>query len=137
MKKVDISEVYDLLRERIGCYYIICDIVGLVPINEIAYAAGDLAIIESLNRMNAAAGENDVVFRIGPDEFVLLTDSKDENYAQKLVSQIEACNGRPFTYEGREIPLSHYVLSGVLNKNGELFTEFREVIEEFKKTLRD
>jgi len=136
MKKVDISEMYDLLRDRVGCYYIICDIKSLIPINEIAYAAGDLAIIESLNRMNAAAGENDVVFRIGSDEFVLLTDSRDEAYAQKLVAQIEACNGKPIIYEGQEIPLSLYILSGILDKSGEMFTQFRDAIEELKKTYR-
>ena len=133
MKKVDISELYDLLRDRIGCYYVICDIRSLIPINEIAYAAGDLAILESINRLNAAAGENDVVFRIGSDEFVLLTDSKDEAYAQKLVAQIEACNGKTFTYEGQEIPLSHYILSGVLKQCGGMFTAFRDEIEEFKR----
>ena len=30
-----------------------------------------------MERMSAAAGENDVVFRIGGDEFCILTDSRD------------------------------------------------------------
>jgi AraC family transcriptional regulator len=121
MKKVDISELYDLLRQRIGCYYIICDISNQIRINEIARAAGDLAIVESLNRMNSVAGENDVVVRIGGDEFALLTDSKDEGYAQKLVAEIEAKNGMPICYEGREIPLSLYVVCRALD-NGDYQT---------------
>ena len=67
--------------------------------------------------MNNVAGDNDVVFRIGPDEFVLLTDSKDMDYIKKLASEIESQNGETFTYEGQEIPLSLYVLQDTLNKN--------------------
>ena len=140
MKKVDISELYDFLRKREGCYYIIGDIVGLVPINDIAYAAGDLALIEALNRMNRVARDEDIVFRIGPDEFVLLTDSKDPEYAKKLASEIESQNGDTFTYEDREIPLSLYVLSSALNKgahgdNGGMLGQFQQTINDFKKTL--
>ena len=40
-------------------------IKSLVPINEISYKAGDLAILEVLKRMEKVAGEDDVVFRIG------------------------------------------------------------------------
>ena len=140
MKKADISELYDLLRERIGCHYIIGDIVGLIPINNISRAAGDLALIEALNRMNNVAGDNDVVFRIGPDEFVLLTDSKDMDYVKKLASEIESQNGKTFTYEGQEIPLSLYVLISSMNKSahnqmGELYNQFHDAMNEFKKTL--
>lgn len=140
MKKVDISELYDLLRERIGCHYIIGDIVGLIPINDISRAAGDLALIEAMNRLNNVAGENDVVFRIGPDEFVLLTDSKDMEHVQKLASEIESKNGYTFAYEEKDIPLSLYVLVSTLTKgahgdSSEMYSQFQNVINEFKKTL--
>ncbi len=141
MKKVDISELYDLLRERIGCHYIICDINGLIPINNISRAAGDLAIIESLNRMNGVAGEEDVVFRIGGDEFVLLSNSKDDTYIQNLASRIEDKNNEPIIYEGQEIPLSLYILTSTLGKrvhveDCEMLSEFQVVINEFKQTIK-
>ena len=140
MKKVDISELYDLLKEREGCHYIIGDIVGLIPINDIAHAAGDLALIEALNRLSRVAGDEDVVFRIGADEFVLLTDSKDPQYIKKLASEIESQNGNTFTYEDKEIPLSLYVLSSTLNKgargdSSEMFSQFQQTINDFKKSL--
>ncbi len=140
MKKVDISELYDLLRERIGCHYIIGDIVGLIPINDISRAAGDLALIEAMNRLNNVAGENDIVFRIGPDEFVLLTDSKDMEHVKKLASEIESKNGNTFAYEGKDIPLSLYVLVSTLTKgahgdSGEMYNQFQNVINEFKKSI--
>ncbi len=140
MKKVDISELYDLLKEREGCHYIIGDIVGLIPINEIAHAAGDLALIEALNRISGVAGDEDVVFRIGADEFVLLTGSKDPQYAKKLASEIESQNGTTFPYEDREIPLSLYILTSTLKKGvrgdtSEMFGQFQQTINEFKRTL--
>ena len=140
MKKVDISELYDVLRERTGCHYIIGDIVGLIPINDISRAAGDLALIEAMNRLNNVAGENDIVFRIGADEFVLLTDSKDMDYVKKLASKIESKNGDTFAYEGKDIPLSLYVLVSTLTKGahgdtGEMFNQFQQVVNDFKKSL--
>ena len=80
-KNVDISELYDLLKERKKCYFVCCDICHLIPINEISRKAGDLAILEAMKRISEAAGEEDVMFRIGGDEFVLLTNSGDEAYA--------------------------------------------------------
>jgi len=140
MKKVDISELYDLLRERIGCHYIIGDIVGLIPINNISRAAGDLALIEAMNRLNNVAGENDIVFRIGPDEFVLLTDSKDMEHVKKLAAEIESKNGDTFAYEGKDIPLSLYVLVSTLTKgvhgdSSEMYSQFQNVINEFKRSI--
>ncbi len=140
MKKVDISELYDLLRERIGCHYIVCDIVELIPINNISRAAGDLAIIESMKRMNDVAGENDVVFRIGGDEFILLTDSKDMEHVKKLASEIESKNGDTFAYDGKDVPLSLYVLISTLTKgahgdSSEMYNQFQSIINDFKKSL--
>ena len=56
-KPVDISELYDLFLEWKDCYFICCDIKGLVPINEISYKAGDLAILETVRRMEKCAGD--------------------------------------------------------------------------------
>ena len=140
MKKVDISELYDVLRERIGCHYILCDIESLIPINDISHAAGDLAIIEAIKRMNDAAGENDIVFRIGGDEFILLTDSKDEEYINRLASEIKSKNGDTFAYEEKDIPLSLYVLVSTLTKGahgdtGEMFNQFQKVMNDFKRSI--
>ena len=48
-RNVDISEMYDVFVQRKNCYFVCCDIKSLVPINEIAYKAGDLAILEAMN----------------------------------------------------------------------------------------
>ncbi|MCM1283361.1 MAG: helix-turn-helix domain-containing protein [Muribaculaceae bacterium] len=107
-KNVDISELYDLFAERKNCFFVCCDIKSLVPINEISRKAGDLAILEAMNRLNAEAAETDYVFRIGGDEFCVLTDSDSRPYAERLSQKITAHNGEAFLYEGREIPLTLY-----------------------------
>lgn len=131
-RKYDISELYDLFCQRRNCYFVCCDIKSLVPINEISFKAGDLAIIESMNRMNQSCGENDIVFRIGGDEFVMLTDSTDEAYANEICERIKAYNGNTFDYEGQKIPLNLHVAYAVYHgsnmKYNELFGQLQEAI---------
>src|SRR5574344_2557745 len=103
-KKVDISELYDFFRERRECYFVGIDIKNLVPINEISHDAGDLAIITALNRLENAVGNEDAVFRIGGDEFVALTASKDKVYAENIVKNVLSQNGETFKCGNKEIP---------------------------------
>ncbi|MBD5496220.1 MAG: helix-turn-helix domain-containing protein [Lachnospiraceae bacterium] len=133
----DISELYDLFTERKNCWFVCCDIMNLIPINEIARTAGDIAILESMSRMNAAAGEDDVVFRIGGDEFALLTASEDRQYAEEIAKKITAQNEQTFTWNDREIPLSLYVGITRLEQNHhikycDLFTTLHTSIEKSK-----
>ncbi len=135
-KCVDISQLYDLFVERKDCYFVLCDIKSLIPINDISRKAGDLAILESMNRMNNAAGQEDVVFRIGGDEFCILTGSTDPSYAETLAENIKKHNGETFNYNDREIPLSLYVVSTkITGRNGkynELFVKLHETLQEIK-----
>ena len=136
-KHVDITELYDLFRQRQDCWFVCCDIQGLIPINDISHRAGDAAILESLRRMNDAAGEEDVVFRIGGDEFALLTASPDRAYAEGVCGRILAHNGECFAWEGREIPLTLY--GGIVRwdkrnlRYSELFAGLQQVIDGSKE----
>ena len=67
----------------------ICDIYHLIPINDISRKAGDLAISESLRRMESVCGDEDVVFRIGGDEFVIILQNYDYESIEKLKKTIE------------------------------------------------
>lgn len=135
-KSVDISELYDLFVERENCYFICGDIKSLVPINEISHKAGDLAIIEAFNRMNNVAGPEDVVFRIGGDEFALLTNSADEEYAKGIAEKVLERNEETFLFEDKEIPLSLYIsLVKLESKNlryAELFKKLHKSLQEAK-----
>lgn len=135
-KHVDISELYDLFVTRKNCYFVCCDIKHLVPINNISHKAGDLAILESMNRMIAASSETDVVFRIGGDEFALLTESTDITYAEEIAEKIRSYNEQTFRYEEQDIPLSlHVSITRFENsqvKYNELFTNLHLAIKDSK-----
>lgn len=106
--KFDISNLYDIFQTRRECWFVCADIRSLIPINAISRKAGDMAIVESLQRMCDVADENDIVFRIGGDEFVLLTDSSDEAAAQAKMDRLLSRNGECIHFEGRDIPLNLY-----------------------------
>ncbi len=137
-KKIDISELYDCIRERKGCYLVLCDIKNLIPINDISLKAGDLAIITAMKRMEQAAGDEDIVFRIGGDEFVILTSSSDENYARNIGEDILGHNEEVILWEGKEIPLSLYVIivryeGGTALRYSEFFTMLQNELSEERK----
>ena len=107
-KTVDISQLYDFIKERKNCYFVCCDISHLIPINEISRKAGDLALSETMKRMLDCSSDEDIVFRFGADEFALLTNSEDISYAESIVNKILALNGKTFVFEDKEIPLNLY-----------------------------
>ena len=108
-RRVDISELYDLFSTRKNCFFVCCDIKNLHPVNEISRKAGDMAILETLRRLGDAAGPQDVFFRIGGDEFALLTDREERDYAEQIARKLLSENGTDFEYEGRNFPLSLHV----------------------------
>lgn len=134
-KSVDISELYDLFQERRDCYFVTCDVKNLMPINDISRKAGDLAILEQMRRMTISAGENDVVFRIGGDEFCILTDSSEAVYAEQVADKIRSMNQHPFSYDNKEIPLSLHVATVSLKScqhKEEVFDGLHSAIEDSK-----
>lgn len=137
-KNVDISELYELFLKRKDCYFVCTDIHCLIPINEISHKAGDLAILESLKRLEKVAGEDDIVFRIGGDEFVILTAQSDKAYADGLCQKINEMNGECFAYEDRQIPLTLYTASvkyeGENLRYAELFQGLHTIINGCKGT---
>ena len=71
----------------------------------------NIAILTALKRLESACGDDDIVFRIGGDEFVALTNSENKDYTDKIVNEILSHNGKPFIYQEKEIPLTLYVTS--------------------------
>lgn len=106
-KTVDISELYDFFNERKDCYFVVCDIFHLMEINGVSREAGDIAILESLRRMENCSGEEDVTFRIGADTFAVLTKSSDKAYAESILEKVMNMNGNVIPYE-KKVPLSLY-----------------------------
>ena len=135
-KQVDISELYDLFMKRKDCYFVCADIKSLMPINKISRKAGDIAILETMKRLSESAGEEDVVFRIGGDEFAILTNTSDLAEAEAISEKIRVKNGETFSFEGSEIPLTLHVATALPVKPlryGELFQKLHTAILENKK----
>lgn len=135
-KHVDISELYDVFQERKDCFFVLCDIKDMIAINKISRKAGDLAILESIKRMTAASGEEDIVFRIGGDEFCILTVSSEEAYAEQIAEKISDRNNQTFLYENQEVPLTLHVAVVRLKKccrYEEVFAGLHHAIRESKK----
>ena len=134
-KTVDISELYDLFKERKDCYFVTCDIKHMIPINEISRKAGDLAILEQMRRLTVSAGEEDVVFRIGGDEFCILTASSDAAYAEQIADKIRNMNDNTFSYGNQEIPLTLHVTTISLKEchsKDEVFSGLHSAIDKSK-----
>ena len=95
-----------------------------------------MAIIESMNRMQKEAGEEDLVFRIGGDEFVMLTNRTDRENAEDICERIRKYNGQTVTYEGKEIPLDLHIgavkFEGKCLRYRDLFEQLHMAIDESK-----
>ncbi|MDF2540827.1 MAG: transcriptional regulator, AraC family [Herbinix sp.] len=136
-KKVDLSELYDLLSSRTNCYVLCFDITGLMPINEnFGHEAGDKAILECLRRIDSNSDDGCILFRIGGDEFVLVTDTDDVSKAQEIAEKVLSYNGATITYHDTEIPLSMWVgtvrMTGKNVRYKELYSNLSLAIDEAK-----
>ncbi len=105
-RNVDLTALYDVLKAKNDTYVLCFDMVGLHPMNQISYAAGDKALAEVFRRVDTEATEEQMFFRIGGDEFVLVTGYQDSAQAEQLANRILAHNGEPVVQDGRAFPVS-------------------------------
>ncbi len=138
-RTVDISEMYDFLKDRQNCYFVCADINSLIPINEISRKAGDIALSQTMKRLLDCSSDEDVAFRIGHDEFALLTNSTDIAYAEQIRDKLLAMNGQTFDFEDKKIPLKLYstvikLESGSL-KYADLFGKLIGALTEEKRAV--
>ena len=80
-----------------------------------------------MKRISEAAGENDLVSRIGGDEFVMMTGLSDRAEVAALAGKILAHNGESVSHGGTDIPVSMRAGAVMLRPGklsySELFTE--------------
>ena len=107
--KFDLTELYDVMRERKDNAYVCADIWHLKPINDnISIKAGDAVILETMRRLEAACNEDDIFLRIGGDEFVIFTNSKDMTHAEDIVMKVGS-NHDSINVDGRDIPVEVHI----------------------------
>ncbi len=138
VRKYDIREFYDYLKTQSDTYVLCFDIVDLMPINQnIGRDMGDKCILETLRRITEAAGEERISLRIGGDEFVMLTESKDLDTAAALADEVLKHNGEKVSCGSKETALS--LRCGVIKisstpRYSTLYTNFTNVIERVRST---
>jgi len=106
-KSMDISELYDELKARGGMYVLSIDMINFAMLNDqFGHAAGDSAIAEAFARLDREVSGDMLLFRIGGDEFAIVTQYTSVADAEALARRIAARNGESVKYGEREIPLS-------------------------------
>jgi len=106
-RSVDVSALYEELKSLGGTVVLCTDIIDLRGINErIGYAGGDLAIAEAAKRIDKVIGKDMLMFRIGRDEFAIITKLTKVEEAIKLAEKITAYNGQDLHLEDKPFPLS-------------------------------
>ncbi|MBP5417118.1 MAG: helix-turn-helix domain-containing protein [Clostridiales bacterium] len=107
--KYDITELYDVLRQRKDNVYVCADIKHLMWVNDnLGRKAGDAVILETMRRIEEACSEDDIFLRIGGDEFVVFTNSSDRTHADEMVNAIRNDHGK-ITVDGKEITVETHV----------------------------
>ncbi len=107
LRKVDITKLYDELKALKDTYVLCADICKLKTINDTyGYAAGDIIIAEAAKRMDSAITDEMMMFRIGPDEFVVVTRFYSLADAKGMAEKITELNGNCLIYEDKAIPLN-------------------------------
>ena len=129
--KYDISELYDYIKSMQGTYILSFDISHFDIVNKTyGHDAGDKCILECLHRIDRECTDGMMMFRIGGDEFVMMTGLSDRAAAEALALKILSHNGETVEWDGAEIPLSMRA-GAVLLKSGKLsYSElFAELVD--------
>lgn len=101
------TDLYDAMQTMHGTWAVAFDTRRLMDINNnYGHMAGDLVIAECIRRIDREREEGMVFFRIGGDEFILLTGSTEEAVAQRMAEKVTAANGQPIEFDGKQIPVS-------------------------------
>ncbi len=136
MKKFDFTGLYEALREMDGTYAICFDMCNLLPFNEkYGHNAGDVAIAECLKRIDNEKSDDMIMFRIGGDEFVLLTNKTDIKEAEEIRDRVFSHNNETVSFNGEELPVSLH--GGIMKletarglRYSKLFTDLVEAVKE-------
>ncbi len=139
-KKVEIADAYDMFKSMKGTYVICFDIVNMSPINNISREAGDLVIIEAAKRIDEARDNNMLMFRIGGDEFALVSGLMDLKETEKLAEKVLCRNGETVEYKSQKIALSlragYTKIPEKTLRYSVFFTDMHQAIEESRNRTR-
>lgn len=102
----DLPMVVDRARDKNDCvlvYFI--DLDGFKDVNDtLGHKAGDTLLARVAERLLSCVGDNGTAYRMGGDEFIVLTaNCKGRNWAEDLAQDLVKSVGIPYVVEGREV----------------------------------
>ena len=134
-RKVDLTELYDLLKKRTDKYVLCFDIIRFQMVNDTyGREAGDQVIIECLRRIDSLSEDNSILFRIGGDEFALVTDLDDALQAERLAAKITELNDQTIELNHQSIPVG--MLVGVTKIDARAF-RYKDLFENLDRTIEE
>lgn len=101
---------YELLkgkRSQAGVGVIFIDLDNFKPINDTyGHAAGDAILVEVVRRARGALREEDIIARIGGDEFIVaITGVTTEEPLAKVAEKLKRAVEQVFYYQGRKLDI--------------------------------
>lgn len=120
------------LQENNSGYVVCFDVVGIKAINSVSRQAGDIALITALKRIHEYTDERFLVFRIGGDEFAVITPFCNTSEAENFMEQILKHNEEAFSYDGMHIPVC---VRGWFGKNASV-SPFEKAETMLQKTVK-
>lgn len=109
----EVPILIDAIRSAENCFVMCFDVINLGEIAALSPEAADLALMQAVQRLHTHISPDMQVFRIGPDEFALITHFNQAADAEQLASDILAHNGDTFPYKGQAVPLQLRVWHGL------------------------
>lgn len=86
------EKAFEFTKKNCGkkAYFVFADLDHLKEINDkYGHPEGDYAIIQCARVLNANCGKNDLVGRIGGDEFIMMIASDKANFEEKITKNIK------------------------------------------------
>lgn len=103
---IDISDLYDKLKNMSDTFILSVDMKNFMQVNtEHGFAIGDLAIAAAFHRIENELLEDMMLFRIGGDEFAVITGYYDVNETERLARRITNHNDETVKLNDKDIPI--------------------------------
>lgn len=84
------SQTNDELKKLLPISFIVCDIDGLKIVNDThGHETGNEYILLCYNKIKSAIRQDDLIFRLGGDEFLIILPNTEKNAVERIVSSIE------------------------------------------------
>lgn len=132
-KMIDISMLYDELKSKQNTYLLCVDICAFEQTNRIyGYCAGDLILAKTAQRIEECLDASMMMFRIGCDEFAVVSGYQACDDAKQLADRITAKNDTEELVQGQAIPLSLRV--GISKMPGDGLS-YKEILDQMMASL--